>query len=185
MSTTCCRRLIAHASEWDSRRRTWRRIDRPKVARQSDRAHGRDALCKQFVALQVVGLVLLWVMAAWLSTQRMRLDIVILEVLLCGHAVLLINPCRLVTVLADVARFTRAFLGKDQSPQARLRRSATASELAIAAVVASACVSLQLARQATHRLAVRLRAALGTTMSMAHPRLAATTAAAVETPKRS
>jgi hypothetical protein len=171
MSRTCLRHLTARVCEWDSRPRDWSRVNRPKY----DRALGRDrdALRRNIARARHAGLVLVLVLATVETHLHVMLDLATLVAMVCGVALLMLDPCLVVSSIADLTRAVRRLTGLDLPTMASERRSASALSRACAATAAKAGARVRLARLATHCQAARLRAAVGVIALTVQPRLAA------------
>lgn len=166
-------RISARISGWDSRARDWRRFTRPKAARAGDGPRDRGSFRQTFDALRHSGLAAVVVLAAALSYLDVQLDLLGLWSMGCGTLLLLVDPYRIVGLAAGLARAFRRLRGWSLGPMSRLRRSAGAAARRIAEVVERSTARLRLSKLAAHRLAARLRAALGTVIPACWPRFAA------------
>jgi hypothetical protein len=173
MSSNQTRRLTARASELSSRRHEWRRGTRPKAARAVAPPRDRDAFRRQLAAIRHAGLLAVLLLVAVLTHLHVALGLLISGTLIWGVLLLLVDPFLLVEIVADLATAYRRQAGLNQSGMARERRGASATARAIAAAAVHATARVHQARLVAHRLAARLRAALGTVVPTSHPRIAA------------
>jgi hypothetical protein len=174
MAAPALHRKLNQLAELDARRKDWSRRTLPKHARQSNGGRDRTMLYKQLAWIGYCTLFLLVLLAAATSCLRVSLPQPILAFMLSGGAGMLVvaNLRNAISSVADAARFVRTLQGQDQPSVARERRSASAPVRAIAAIAAAAATWLRLALQAAHRLAARLRQAVGSVAPTFHPRLA-------------
>lgn len=157
------RYFAARVSEWDSR---WR-----------DEAIQCQAAYQRAQIVGVVGLVGV-VLDIWLAgALQLGTWLLALGLFNAGCMGVYLARRQVVGALADLARTCRCLAGWHLGSMARERRSASASARGIAAVVARATARVRQSRLAAHRLAARLRAALGTMVPTSHPRIAASLAA--------
>jgi hypothetical protein len=176
MSFVRFRRLITHIKKWNARERDWCKHDRPKDGREQTR--DRNESRRTFALVRYAVLVLVLVALMWMAHLGVTLNVPMSALVVCGVAVLLIDPYLVVVGIADLARAACQLAGLDMPSMSRERRSANAHVRAIAATEMGACVRFVLACRTVHLLASRLRATVGATSPTSHPRLADSLAAA-------